>query len=70
MPREYKKEGDIEYMKTKAYSDVFSKDKYKLLLLDMDGTLYYQRAMQFFMWLEMGAFTIMHPFSLWKLKVK
>ena len=56
-------------MKTKAYSDVFSKDKYKLLLLDMDGTLYYQRAMQFFMCLEMGAFTIMHPFSLWKLKV-
>lgn len=56
-------------MKKGEYSDFFSKDKYGLIVLDMDGTLYYQRSMQILMCLEMGAFAIMHPFSLWKLKI-
>lgn len=51
-----------------SYDEVFSKDIYKLIVLDMDGTLYYQRGMQILMCLEMGAFAVMHPFSLWKLK--
>lgn len=51
-----------------SYEHVFAKDKYKLIVLDMDGTLYYQRGMQILMCLEMGAFAVMHPFSLWKLK--
>lgn len=55
-------------MKKTSYSSVFLDDKYKLIVLDMDGTLYYQRSMQFLMCLEMGVYGIMHPFSLWKLK--
>ena len=55
--------------KSASYEDVFLKERYRVIVLDMDGTLYYQRAMQFLMCLEMGAFAIMHPFSLWKLKV-
>jgi len=55
-------------MKKRTYSDVFSDERYKLIVLDMDGTLYYQRSMQFLMCLEMGVYGIMHPFSLWKLK--
>jgi len=51
-----------------SYEEIFAKDKYKLIVLDMDGTLYYQRSMQILMCLEMGAFGVMHPFSLWKLK--
>lgn len=54
--------------KNEAYSDVFSKENYKLIILDMDGTLYYQRSMQILMCMEMGVFAVMHPFSLWKLK--
>lgn len=56
-------------MKKRTYSDVFLDSKYKLIVLDMDGTLYYQRSMQFLMCLEMGVYGIMHPFSLWKWKV-
>lgn len=56
-------------MKKVKYSDVFSKEKYKLIVLDMDGTLYYQRSMQFFMCMEMGIFGIRHPFSLGKLQI-
>lgn len=52
-----------------SYEEVFTKEKYKLIVLDMDGTLYYQRSMQILMCLEMGAFAVMHPFSLWKLRV-
>lgn len=54
--------------KKTSYAEVFSKDKYRVIVLDMDGTLYYQRGMQILMCIEMGAFAIMHPFSLWKLK--
>lgn len=54
--------------KKTSYTEVFSKDKYRVIVLDMDGTLYYQRGMQILMCIEMGAFAIMHPFSLWKLK--
>ncbi len=53
--------------KKTSYAEVFSKDKYRVIVLDMDGTLYYQRGMQILMCIEMGAFAIMHPFSLWKL---
>lgn len=52
-----------------SYSEIFSDKKYKLVVLDMDGTLYYQRAMQLFMCMEMGMFAIRHPFSIWKLGV-
>ncbi len=51
-----------------SYEEVFAQDKYKIIVLDMDGTLYYQRGMQILMCLEMGAFAVMHPFSLWKLR--
>lgn len=54
--------------KKTSYGEVFAKEKYKLIVLDMDGTLYYQRGMQILMCLEMGAFAVMHPFSLWKLR--
>ena len=53
--------------KKTSYAEVFSKDKYRVIVLDMDGTLYYQRGMQILMCIEMGAFAIMHPFSVWKL---
>ena len=29
-----------------AYEEVLGNNKYKIILLDMDGTLYYQRKMQ------------------------
>lgn len=51
-----------------SYKEVFQKEKYKLMLLDMDGTLYYQRKMQILMGLEMVGFAICHPASLWKLR--
>jgi len=54
--------------KKTSYEEVFAQDNFKLIVLDMDGTLYYQRGMQVLMCLEMGAFAVMHPFSLWKLK--
>lgn len=53
--------------KITSYTEVFLRDKYRVVVLDMDGTLYYQRGMQILMCFEMGAFAIMHPFSLWKL---
>lgn len=56
-------------MKKVIYSDMFSKEKYEVIVLDMDGTLYYQRSMQFFMCMEMGIYGITHPFSLWKFKI-
>lgn len=56
-------------MKKVIYSDMFSKEKYEVIVLDMDGTLYYQRSMQFFMCMEMGIYGIRHPFSLWKFKI-
>lgn len=51
-----------------AYNEVFEAEKYGLMLLDMDGTLYYQRKMQFYMCLEMLGFALCHPASLWKLR--
>ena len=54
--------------KKTSYEEVFAQDNFILIVLDMDGTLYYQRGMQVLMCLEMGAFAVMHPFSLWKLK--
>jgi len=55
--------------KRASYHDVFGSEKYKVIVLDMDGTLYYQRGMQILMLLEMGAYAVRHPFSLWKLRV-
>ena len=51
-----------------AYEEVLGNNKYKLILLDMDGTLYYQRKMQMLMCMEMLGYALCHPFSLWKLK--
>lgn len=51
-----------------AYAEVLGNNKYKLILLDMDGTLYYQRKMQMLMCMEMLGYALCHPFSLWKLK--
>ena len=51
-----------------AYTEVLENEKYKLMLLDMDGTLYYQRKMQMLMCMEMLGYAFGHPFLLWKLK--
>ena len=51
-----------------AYTEVLENEKYRLMLLDMDGTLYYQRKMQLLMCLEMLGYALRHPFSLWKFK--
>lgn len=51
-----------------AFEEVLGNKKYKLILLDMDGTLYYQRKMQMLMCMEMLGYALCHPFSLWKLK--
>ena len=56
-------------MKKVAYADTFLNEKYKVIVLDMDGTLYYQRSMQFFMCMEMVAYGLFHPFSLEELKI-
>lgn len=58
----------FDQTKSKSYKEVFQNGKYGLMLLDMDGTLYYQRKMQFLMCLEMLGFAVCHPGSLWKLK--
>ena len=55
--------------KRASYREVFGAEKYKVIVLDMDGTLYYQRGMQIMMLLEMGAYAVRHPFSLWKFRV-
>lgn len=59
----------IVWMKKTNYPDIFSKEQYHVIVLDMDGTLYYQRSMQFFMCLEMGLYAIKHPLSLERLKI-
>ena len=52
-----------------TYLSVFSDKKYRLIILDMDGTLYYQRSMQILMCMEMLLYAFGHPFALWKLRV-
>ena len=42
--------------------------KYELVVLDMDGTLYFQRKMQLLMCKEMLLYALAHPCTLWKLK--
>lgn len=51
-----------------VYADVLENEKYRLILLDMDGTLYYQRKMQLLICFEMLGFVLCHPLSIWKLK--
>lgn len=51
-----------------TYENVFRDEKYRLIVLDMDGTLYFQRKMQFLMCLEMLFFAFTHPLEIWKLR--
>ena len=50
------------------YENVLRDEKYRLIVLDMDGTLYFQRKMQTLMFRDMALYVLKHPDLWWELR--